>query len=220
MAEGRFRVKGQLVAVLGQLYRSSEEALKELVTNCWDADATRVDIVLPMALAGLPITIRDNGCGMTPLELEARYLDVAFDRRRLSTTTQRGRKVRGHRGVGKFAGFLIADRVTVTTVARDTRSHLVLDKQALQTADEDLEDLGLPIEVESCGDGTGTVVELSHLRRGFEQPSETKLGRLLLHEFGVQDDFAIYINEIRLTPDVVAGRKVQLVGQLTWECRV
>lgn len=69
----QFHVQSQLLDVLAAQYRSSEEALKELVANCWDADATRVDIALPIALSGEPIFVRDNGHGMTPLELRAHY---------------------------------------------------------------------------------------------------------------------------------------------------
>ena len=42
-----FKVDPRIAEILGESYRSSEQALKELVDNAWDADATRVEIKLP-----------------------------------------------------------------------------------------------------------------------------------------------------------------------------
>ena len=208
---GRFHVQTRLVEILGGLYHSSEEALKELVANSWDADATEVSISLPMALTGQPVVIQDNGSGMTPQELDAHYLGVAIDRRRISgPTTPRNLKVRGHLGIGKFAGFVLADRLIVTTVARGLRSRLVLDKSQLQDRDEDLEDVDVPISTDQCEDAAGTTIELTLLRPGREQPSPKKLGAILLREFGLKDDFRISIDGVPLTPDVLEGRKMQI----------
>jgi hypothetical protein len=206
-----FRVQTRLVDILSRFYRSSEEALKELVANSWDADATWVQITLPLAFAGKPIVVRDDGCGMTPQELEAHYLEVALDRRRLSgETTPNGRPVRGQLGIGKFAGFVAADQMVVTTVARGKRSRLVLNRKDLQSRDEDLEKVNLPIDVVPSDDPPGTTIELSLPRPGFEQPSPKKLGSILLREFGFKDTFAIFIDGNRLTPDALEGKKIQL----------
>src|SRR4051794_32614405 len=103
---GRFRVQPRIVQILGDHYRTSESAITELVANAWDADASRVDIALPLAISGAPIVIRDDGCGMTAQELRAQYLEVGFDRRAaMGSVTKRGRRVRGQLGIGKFAGF-------------------------------------------------------------------------------------------------------------------
>jgi DNA mismatch repair ATPase MutL len=56
-----FSVNPKLAALLGEGYRSSEQALKELVDNAWDADATVVSISLPDPLSGDPIVIHDSG---------------------------------------------------------------------------------------------------------------------------------------------------------------
>jgi hypothetical protein len=41
-AKNSFRVDPRIAEILGESYRSSEQALKELVDNAWDADATKV----------------------------------------------------------------------------------------------------------------------------------------------------------------------------------
>src|ERR1041384_3013594 len=72
-----FRVDPRLASLLGEGYRSSEEALKELVDNAWDADAEKVDITLPAEVTGRPIIIDDDGTGMTDREVREEYLVVA-----------------------------------------------------------------------------------------------------------------------------------------------
>lgn len=60
-----FMVNQQLARLLGETYRSSEVALKELVDNAWDADARNVWISLSEPLSKNPLTIIDDGRGMT-----------------------------------------------------------------------------------------------------------------------------------------------------------
>ncbi|MGE0328323.1 MAG: ATP-binding protein [Polyangiaceae bacterium] len=100
----RFKVDPKLASLLGESYRSSEEALKELVDNAWDADAENVNITLPGAVDGGPIVIEDDGSGMTETELREEYLKIANDRctRKGETTPTKRRKVKGRKGIGKF----------------------------------------------------------------------------------------------------------------------
>ena len=46
-----FQVDPRLASVLSEQYRSSEQALKELVDNAWDADADNVSITLPEVMS-------------------------------------------------------------------------------------------------------------------------------------------------------------------------
>jgi len=97
-------VDSRLATLLGETYRSSEQALKELIDNAWDADATIVRIKLPAPMTSNPILIEDNGTGMTEKELRNEYLFVANDRtsRRGAETPGLRRKVKGRKGIGKF----------------------------------------------------------------------------------------------------------------------
>src|SRR5262245_23956599 len=76
-----FSVDTRLTALLGETYRSTEAALKELVDNAWDADADNVWITLPSPMSKEPIVIRDDGSGMSPLDVSKEYLTIARDRR-------------------------------------------------------------------------------------------------------------------------------------------
>jgi hypothetical protein len=46
----QFRVDPRLARLLGENYRSTEQAIKELIDNAWDADAEHVWITLPEPL--------------------------------------------------------------------------------------------------------------------------------------------------------------------------
>ena len=73
-----FQVDPRLAELLGENYRSTERALKELVDNAWDADADNVWITLPeRVLAEQPIIVKDDGTGMTEKEVRTEYLKIA-----------------------------------------------------------------------------------------------------------------------------------------------
>ena len=67
-----------------------------------------------------PVVVKDNGSGMTELELREHYLVVAKDRRSIKgdRTEKWKRQVKGRKGGGKFAGLMIANEMRVTTQAR------------------------------------------------------------------------------------------------------
>ena len=60
--------------LLGATYRSSEQAIQELVDNAWDADAENVWISLPEAVTSDPVVVRDDGSGMTEPQVRNEYL--------------------------------------------------------------------------------------------------------------------------------------------------
>jgi len=72
-ATANFKVDPRLASILGESYRSSEYALKELIDNAWDAEATEVRITVPTILSEDPIIIEDDGSGMKPAEVRDEY---------------------------------------------------------------------------------------------------------------------------------------------------
>src|SRR5262245_38957878 len=117
---------GNIIKHLGvQMYAGRPvPAIAELISNAWDADATRVDVSLPL---GVPwesgnqeqiIKVADNGNGMTWDMVRDAYLDVGRDRREAEHTDKSpgGRSLQGRKGVGKLAGFGVADTLEVQTV--------------------------------------------------------------------------------------------------------
>ena len=64
-----FAVSPRLAALLGDGYRSTEQALKELIDNAWDADAEVVNVSLPAPMTLDPIVIIYDGQGMSSQDI-------------------------------------------------------------------------------------------------------------------------------------------------------
>jgi len=114
------------------MYSTAVPAIAETVSNAWDADAADVWIDIPLGeplTQSSGITIRDNGAGMTYDECNDSYLVVGRDRREMEKRDRspKGRPVMGHKGLGKFAPFGIADIVKVSTTKDGKRTVFEMD---------------------------------------------------------------------------------------------
>lgn len=112
---------GRIIDSLGiQMYQSAVAAIAELIANAWDADSTEVEVVLPDHVSdSSTITVRDNGQGMTFKECQDYYLNVGRNRRVDENVDKspKGRPILGRKGIGKFAGFGIAEQLEVDTTS-------------------------------------------------------------------------------------------------------
>jgi len=189
-----FRVSPRLTEILGENYRSTELAVKELVDNAWDADASEVRILLPEPMTSQPLRIADNGAGMKPTELESDYFNVARDRRQTkgNATQTFHRKVKGRKGIGKFAGLMVADHMTVETTASGIRSTLSFRRSAMLEHEGDLENFPIDFLTEETGDLiSGTTITLSDLHQNLQFPNPDKLRLLLVREYGQEENFRL-----------------------------
>lgn len=203
----RFQVDSRLAKLLSQEYTSSERALKELVDNAWDADAEEVRISLPAPLSQAPIVVADDGTGMTRAELERHYLFIAADRRsaRGERTAKKQRLVKGRKGIGKFAGLMVASDMTLETRARGSCSRFAVRLDDLAKV-EDIERLPIAIAQEECDPSEhGTTVTLSRLIQGLAFPDAKRLRQVLLQEYGRATNFTIYVDGKPLGIDDVQG---------------
>lgn len=131
------RYAGGLVRHLGlQMYAGFVPAIAELVANAWDADASNVEIELPLGEA-IPdeatVQVTDDGIGMTFDEVNDAYLVLGRDRRLVDGTayTAEGRRVMGRKGIGKLAGFGIAHVMTIETVREGHLTSFRLDYDSI-----------------------------------------------------------------------------------------
>lgn len=206
----RFQVDPRLAALLGEGYRSSEHAIKELVDNAWDADAREVLITLPAPMTTSPIVVQDDGTGMTEQEVRTEYLKVASDRRtrKGELTQQLKRQIKGRKGIGKFAGLVAASTMVLETKARGTRTELKVRKEDLVASGENLDDIDLPIKAAPCGpEHHGTTVTLTALNQSLAFPKPERLRELLVIEYGRNADFAIRVNGDLLAIEDIPGEQ-------------
>jgi len=99
----KITVDKEIVRILsGSTYESFPKALKELITNSYDADATKV--YLTVNLKKQEIIIEDDGVGMDVSDFDF-YLRIAGKKRERNETTISGRKRIGQFGVGFLSVF-------------------------------------------------------------------------------------------------------------------
>lgn len=206
--KANFKVDPRLASLLGESYRSTEHALKELVDNAWDADATTITITLPAVMTANPIVIEDNGTGMTEQELLNEYLTIANDRRSRKGDLTNGlkRRVKGRKGIGKFSGLMVANTMEIETTARGKKMRVVISKEDIMKAPKDLEHIDLPLNIEPAPKGvSGTKVTLTGLNDRFEFPLPEKFKGLLMLEYGREGDVRICVNDEPLGVEDLPG---------------
>jgi Histidine kinase-, DNA gyrase B-, and HSP90-like ATPase len=166
------KVLGKTLEHLGvQMYKRRDTAIAELVANCWDAGAENVYIEVPEPSAydreTSRITIRDDGLGMVPDEIQDAYLVVGRDRREFGPDVVKERPVMGRKGIGKLAGFGIASRMVVLTWRNSRATQFTLNVDALKEQDNEVKDV--PIEgrlgpAPAEHGPSGTVIRLERLK--------------------------------------------------------
>ena len=114
------------------LYSNVPAVLSEVVANSWDADATQVDIVIESG----KITITDDGHGMSATDINEKYLNVGYERRKAEPrqTARYHRTVMGRKGIGKLSLFSIAETVNVQTVKGEEKSGFVMSVADIRAA--------------------------------------------------------------------------------------
>lgn len=112
-----FKISPRILDHLGiSAYNSLKKCLAELCTNSYDADASVVNITIPEIIdENSVIFIEDNGVGMSKDELKEKYLFIGYNRRSQGEKTIEGRDVIGSKGIGKLAGFGIAENLKIVT---------------------------------------------------------------------------------------------------------
>lgn len=207
--EYKMTVAGQLFKHLGlQMYSGAVPAISELISNAYDAMAKNVWITIP---TGRPIqetdeiVVKDDGHGMSFDECNSLYLSVGRNRRSGASEWSKAynglepRKVQGRKGIGKLAGFGIADRIDIRTVKGKQIAHFVLDFTALTKSPSFADTKGYAPEAQS-DDGTntkekpGTTVTLSQLKIsrsiGAEEFKRGLARRLLI----LDKNFTVHVN--------------------------
>ena len=177
--ELRMRFAGRLVKHLGlQMYAGAVPSIAELVANAWDAEASRVDITIPLGqplTTDAVITVKDDGHGMTFDECDGEYLVVGRDRRQVEgDKSKKGkRRLMAHKGIGKLAGFGTANIVTVKTVTNKAVTEFRLNYDDIVKDGEFVKDY----KPDVLADGTssepqGTTITLTEIKISRAIPDE------------------------------------------------
>lgn len=96
------------------LYSSPQKAIEELVSNSFDAGATKVHVVVPEDLGASEavIAVVDDGIGMDRAGFMQHWLIGESNKRNPGYKTPRARKQIGKFGIGKLATYVLANKLT------------------------------------------------------------------------------------------------------------
>lgn len=182
----KFKPRARLLLQLGdQLIKNESIALLELAKNAYDADASKVDIIMrhPDSIEEGTIEIEDDGFGMTPdivenvwLEPGSNYKQEQFAERRLTPIYQR--LPIGEKGIGRFGAHKLGNLIEMTTKSANANEVFVRIDWTQFAEHRYLEEVPIRIiEREHpqhfVGGKTGTRIVI----KGFRKPWERGMAR-------------------------------------------
>lgn len=201
----KMKFAGRFIELLGhQMYGGVVPAIAEFIANAWDAEADCVNITFPESLTveEAEIRIRDFGVGMTFDELNEHYLHLGYERRKTrgERTPNKNRKVMGRKGIGKLAGFGIAEFITIRSIKGSRLVQFTMEY--LDMVSQDLNDYEF-IPEEDCEtiDEPGVEVILQGLKVK-QNMSLTAFRKSMARRFALNsDEMEIIINGEALTKE-------------------
>lgn len=180
----RLTVDKRIVSLLSaRTYEDFPGALREMVSNAYDADASRIDIQID--LKNDTIRIQDNGNGMTSDQFDF-FLRIAGKQRGRRRSPIFDRKRIGIFGIGFLSIFPFASEITISSSTRksDERFEAFIPAEAFVKEDEgivDIEDInisGMQLFDPSFTNQHGTTItlrKLSDFVKRYYAPRDSKI---------------------------------------------
>jgi hypothetical protein len=175
-----------------------KEATKKAVADGKQEKANRIYAPLPDSIE---ITIEDNGHGMTIDDLENKFLIVNRNRRdQQGAKSESGlRAVMGRKGLGKLAGFGVAEQVVIWTKRKGETYATTLHMNYSQIKQcETIGDVDFSPQYDDDLDpkASGTKITLKKLRCDSVRSKEDKLEDVLARNFFMMgEDFKLHLND-------------------------
>lgn len=199
----RLIIQPKVIDHLGiKMYQKPVDVIAEFIANAWDADSE----IAKISINEDRITITDHGTGMTFDECQKHFLTVGRDRRKEAgseLTEIKSRPLLGRKGIGKFAGFGVAQKVTITTISKKNGELTsfemdiadILSHDSLEKAEKPITVIDFQPENSERKLSHGTTVTLHGV--GKSQIDEVLFKSELSRRFlltQIADDFSILIN--------------------------
>ncbi|MGI9306609.1 MAG: ATP-binding protein [Gammaproteobacteria bacterium] len=184
------------------LYRSFATVIAEAISNAWDADAERVDVKIKDSV----LTVTDNGTGMSQEDMENKFLNIGYSRRKTSEVSDnKKRRVLGRKGIGKLAYLSISKEITVITKQKGKNAFAIrisnddLDV-AINEGREEREfvfDAIVPVPQNEITSESGTQLIFKGLNKGLVRRNIRQILATQFHFVQAMDSgdkFEIYVN--------------------------
>jgi len=205
MAEYELKCSLHALNHLGiNLYSNVPAVLSELIANAWDADASRVHLTVHQDGDKSEIVVKDDGCGMDKDDLNGKFLNVGYQRRKdLNTdfTSNKNRKVMGRKGIGKLSIFSISEHIQVYTKKNGETIGVELDHESIKRDIErdrshhphPIEDIPEKYQVDTV---TGTIIVLSKLKKRILKTIGRHLRKRISRRFNIwSEEFRVFVND-------------------------
>lgn len=190
-----------------KLYVFLPPVMGELISNAWDADATKVEIKVPEGkiTEHSEVIIRDFGIGIDSKSFQDEYLPIGRNRRKEldKDTSEKGRTLMGRKGIGKLSAFGVASILEIRSIKDGYAVCIRLDYEKMKSWPE-----GSAYEPEiiheRCGetdehDGTEILVRRLHRKSPIDVD---RLRRRIARQFIViGSDFEVIVNDVPIKPE-------------------
>ena len=122
---GEIRISGQIVEQLSHnLYNNPESAIKELVVNSYDADATKV--IIDSESVPNCLTIYDDGVGMTYEEFSDNFTFISKSSKLVGKKSSiYGRPIVGRFGIGFISVADLCDTMIISSASKKSQNKFV-----------------------------------------------------------------------------------------------
>lgn len=193
-----FRISSGLKDIIGrELITDDLVAIFELVKNSYDAGAKNVKLIFENIAGGVNaksrIYVVDDGKGMSREELEKKWLFVGYSEKKIAENPinikqKSGRIAAGSKGIGRFSCDKLGSNLSLYTRSKMDKftSHLTVIWDEFEK-DQGTEFQKIKIDFKegefnlkhSFPSKTGTILEISGLREGWDHGKLLKLKRYL-----------------------------------------
>ncbi|NWF89933.1 MAG: ATP-binding protein [Ignavibacteriaceae bacterium] len=203
-----------LTEIIGKgQYTQFRSILSEYIANAYDAEADRVDIIIPEDFTTDPIIITDNGKGLTDIE-HFKFVGENIQLKKTYTPNY-SRKMLGRKGIGRFAGFACAQKIIFESNNGEQYFKITFDREELLKQTK-LENIDIPSVEKPSTENCGTKVTLDFLDSNYTIPNVQQIGRDIVIDFNFIDDFKIFVNNELCEPTLIKGEVIR-IDEITTE---
>lgn len=186
-----------------KMYSHTVPAIAELIANAYDACATEVEVNL-FDKPEHKIVIKDNGIGMSFVEINDFYLRIGRNRRKEKQASPCGRIPTGKKGLGKLALFGLGDKIEISTVQAGERVTFTLDYAKILESQGSYEP-EFQRELVKSDVASGTTITLTELTKKQGYPLDNYVEHLSrLFDFPA-DNFKIKVSLNGSEPQIIDG---------------
>ena len=183
MPDKKFRVSSALKDIIGrELITNDFIAVFELVKNSFDAHAKKIDIIFEGLKSSTPkLVIKDDGKGMDRVDLEKKWLFVAYSAKKEGTEDYRdkiqsNRTHAGAKGIGRFSCDRLGKNLTIYSkkkVNTPTINQIEVHWEDFEK-DAHQEFINIPVRYSTTRSNPydlrkGTVLEITGLRESWDR---------------------------------------------------